>query len=300
MNHNAGAQAGLIGEYAPLHAPGNGSLDTTAHDAAAYSLHRKSALENGDKGRSYISGIENHQNQRAHHVGDRHHGNQLFGHRRNPLQAAHHHQRSNDHQQCAGDPIGDRESAFHIGGDGIDLTHVADAEAGQNTENTEKKRQHFTDGLAAPEAAQTVPQIVHGTAGPLPRGILPAVVDTKHVFGEIGHHTENRHNPHPEDGAGAAGHNGRGDTRDVTGADGRCQRRTQALELTDGTILFAGMGHNMLIPENGSNGVGKPVFDVAQLKSPGKQRHQYARAHQQHQHGNAPYKIVDFSVYLFH
>ena len=206
----------------------------------------------------------------------------------------------NDHQQGAGNPIGDPEGTLHIGGNGIDLAHVSDAEAGQNAENTEQECQHLTDGLAAPEAAQAVPQIVHGAARPLPRGILPAVVDTKHVFGKIGHHTENGHNPHPEDGAGTAGHDGRGYTRDITGADGRCQRRTQALELTDGTILFPGMGRNVLVLKNGANGVFKPVPDVAYLKPPGEQGHQHAGPHQQHQHGNTPHKIVDFPVYLFH
>ena len=56
------------------------------------------------------------------------------------------------------------------------------------------------------------------------------------------------------------------------------------------------MGRYVLVFENGANGMRHPEPEMAQLKALGQNRHQNAGAHQQHQHGQAPDKVVDLSV----
>ena len=131
--------------------------------------------------------------------------------------------------------------------------------------------------------AQTVGEVVHGTAGPLPCRILAAVVHPQHVLRKAGHHAQQGHDPHPEDGTRPAGDDGRGHAHDVAGADGARQRCTHALELADGHVLFAGVGGDLLVGEHRANGVPHPVAHPAELEAAGAQCHPQAGAEQQRQ-----------------
>ena len=300
MDHNAGAQACLVREDTPLHAPGHCRLDTGAHNAAAHGFHSEGSLKNRSKGRADILRVQDHQYQGPNHIYKGHHRHQFFRNGGNSLQAAHHHQGRHDHQQDAGNPIGDPKSAVHIRGNGIDLAHIANAEAGNHAEHAEGESQDLAQGFAAPKASQAIFQVVHGTAGPLPCLILPAVVDAQNIFGVVGHHAKNRHQPHPEDGSRAAGGNGGGDTRNIAGADGGGQSRTQALELADRPVLFVRVGRHMLVLKNSPDGMPQPVAEMGHLKPAREAGHQHTGADKQHQHGNTPDEAIDFSVDRLH
>ena len=296
MDHDAGAETCFIGKHAPLHAPGHSRLYPAAHNAATDGLHSKGTLEDGSESRQDAPVIHSNDGQCSNDIQQRHNRYQLFRDCRNALQASHDDQSCNGHQKHTRDPVGNGENRPHVGGNGIDLSHIANAEAGENAEYTEQQPQDFAQLLTAPEAAQAVPQIVHGPAGPLPCGILPAVVDAQNVLGEVRHHAENGHDPHPENGPGTACSNGRSNACDVACTDGGGQSGAKALELADRPVLLGSMGRYVLVFENGANGMRHPEPEMAQLKALGQNRHQNAGAHQQHQHGQAPDKVVDLSV----
>ena len=141
-------------------------------------------------------------------------------------------------------------------------------------------------------------QIVHGSSAPLSDFIFTPIVNTKDVFGEICHHTEEGDDPHPEDRARSARDDRRRDTCDITGTDRGCQGCTQTLELADGLILFCSVGRDMSICKNGTDGLGKPMLYVRDLEKPGQKCHQNSCSDQKDQHGKSPYKSVDRTVDL--
>ena len=152
-----------------------------------------------------------------------------------------------------------KESGFKIQGDLVDLTHVADTEGCQNGEDGKERSQDGADGLAVLVLAQTILQVVHSTAGPFAVHIAATEVDTQNVFGEIGHHTEESSEPHPEHSARAADDDGGRNTCDIAGADGSCQCSAQSLELGDG--LFVGfLGCIAAAHKKGTDGGAPPVL----------------------------------------
>ena len=136
------------------------------------------------------------------------------------------------------------ESRFNVGNDLVDLSHISDAERGENSENRKERRQYFSDGFAAFFAAEPVLQIVHCTAGPFAVCVLSSEVDTKYVFGEVGHHAEKGGNPHPENRSGTARNDGGGNSRNVPNADCCRKGSAQRLKLRNGGLVL-GVPRNM-------------------------------------------------------
>ena len=288
IDHNRRAKARLIGEGTALEAPGDGLADAVAQRTAAGSLQVEGALENGHEGCRDVACVHHHDDQRTGNVEQRHERHQLFGDRRHTLQAADDDERRDHHEGQTGDDGGHPEGSIHVAGNGVELAHVADAEGRQNAEAGKQHGQHLAQLLAALLCAQTVGEVVHGTAGPLAFFIFAAVVHTQHVLRKAGHHAQQRHDPHPEDGPRPAGDDGRGHAHDVAGADGARQRCTHALELADGHVLLAGVGGDVLVGKDGSDSVPEPVAHFAELEKSGAHRHDQAGAEQQRQTRRAP------------
>ena len=298
IDHDGRAKAGLVGERAPLEAPGQALADAVAQRAAACGLQVERAPEDGPECRRDVARVEHHDDDSTHDVEQCHEGHQFFGDSGHPLEAAQHDEGRDHHQRHARDEVGRVERGVHVARDGIDLAHVADAERCQNAETGKQHRQHLAQRFAAFLCAQAVGQVVHGTAGPLAFFIFAAVVHAQHVFRKAGHHTQNGHDPHPEDGARPARDDGRGHTHDVAGANGARQRRAHALELADGHVLFAGVGGDLLVGKHRANGVPHPVAHPAELEAAGAQCHPQAGAEQQRQPDGPPDDAVDHPVDL--
>ena len=298
MHHYRRAQPRLVGEDAPLHAPGYRILHRCAHHAAESRMAGKGALEDDAQGGKNPGGIHDNNHQGSQNIGKGHKGNQFFRHGGNAFQAAHHHQGCQCHQAHAGEPHGNLKYLLHIHGNGVDLAHIANAEGGNHAEAAEQHRQNPADFLIAGVASQAILQIVHSTAAPFTIFVLPAEIDAQYIFGVIGHHAENGNNPHPENRARPASGNGSRHAGDIAGANGGRQGGAEALELADGFILFGSVGGDVLIGKDAADGVLHPVAELGHLKRLGQKGHQDAGAHQHNQHGHTPNETVDSAVYL--
>ena len=204
MDHDGGAKARLVGEYAPLHALLNGQLHAVAHDAAAGGPEGESALEDRGKYRWHHFDVHDQNGNGANHINQHHKGHDFLRDGGDALQAAHDDQSAQNQQYNAADPCRHAEHRLHIARNGVDLSHIADAEGCQEAEQREGRRQNCADLLAALFRAKAVPQIVHGAAAPLALLVFPPVIDAQHILGVVGHHAEEGNDPHPEHRAGAA------------------------------------------------------------------------------------------------
>ena len=83
---------------------------------------------------------------------------------------------------------------------------------------------------------------------------------------------------------------------DVAGADGACQRRTHALELADGHVFLAGVGGDVLIGKNSTDGMLEPVAHPPELEKAGADAEPQAGAEQQCQTERPPDEAVDHIV----
>lgn len=116
----------------------------------------------------------------------------------------------------------------------VDLEEVAAEEA----EEQDHEGGQDGEGLAAAAEAvdETLGEIVHRTAGNDSVGVHLAVLHAEGDLDELGGHTEQAAEDHPEGGSGAADRDGDGDTGDVAEADGSGNGGGQRLEVVD----FAG------------------------------------------------------------
>ena len=296
VNHDGGAEAGLVGENAPLEAPGHGLGDHGPADAAGGGFKVEGAGKNGSEGRRNPADVHADDDQGADDKEDGHEGHDALVGGGDPLQPADNHQRQKHDDHDAGDQIhragirgNQRVDAL---GDGSHLAHVADAEGSQHREDGEQHGQHRAGNLAVLHLADAVLQIVHGAAAPFAPLIPAAEEKAQHVFRIIGHHADDGGDPHPENGAGAAHGNGVGHAGDVSRADGGGQGGAQGLELGDGMPVVA-VANSFFLLEQTPDGVGPHVAEAAELEEPGQHGHQNAGADQEHQRGNAPDHAVD-------
>ena len=298
MGNRRGAKAGLVGEHAPLDAPLDAELDGHAGGAAGDSLRGERTAEDQTKHPGQLAGVGDQNDQAGNDVDEGHEGHQLLGDTADALDAAQEHHAHNDHQHHAQHQV-DGAGAVRRGGDegldgGVDgvgdvayLHRVADAEGGQAAEDTKDHRQPL------PVLAQAVLDVVHGAAHPVAVLVPLTELHGQGNFGVLGTHTDEGSDPQPEDGARAAQGDSGGDTSNVAGAHGAGQGGGHGLE--GGHLTLAGCG----FVEDLADGVLHGVAELAELHATGAQGHQDARAHQQDQHGNAPYESVDRTVNAF-
>ena len=290
VDHDRGTKAGFIGEDAALHAHLHGQGDAGTDNASRDRLQGKGALDNGDKDSGHHSNVHDDDHEGSEEIEDDHERHQLLRKGRDPLKAADDDQGDRKEQEDTDCQVGDAESMVHVFNHTVDLAHIADPEGSEQTEAGKKNSQKSTDGFAVFPAAETVAEIVHGSADPLSLSVLPAVKDTQDILRKIGHHAEKGDQPHPEDRAGSAGGNSACHTDDISGADRGGQGCAQGLELGDGSVF--GMGCDTLLAEDLADGMADPVGEVGNLVEPGKTGHQNAREAQQDQGRPAPYETV--------
>ena len=147
-------------------------------------------------------------------------------------------------------------------------------------------------GQFAVALAQTVPQVVHRAARPLAVLVAAAVVDTQEILREVGHHTEEGGDPHPEHGTGAARDDGGGYARDVTRTDGGGQGGAEGLELGNGLAVGL-LGGVAVLLEHAGDGVLPPVTHVNDLEHLGAHGQKDTRTDEQDEAGKTPDRAVD-------
>ena len=298
VDHDGGAETGFVGEGTALEAPCDGLADAVAQRTAACGVQVEGTPEDGGKCCRDIACVEHYDHKCACNVEQRHQRHQLLGDSGHPLQSANDDEGCDHHQAQAGDESRHAEGGVHVAGNGIDLAHVADAEGCKDAEAGKQHRQRSADLPTALFRAQTIGEVVHGTARPLALFVFAAVVDAQHILGKAGHHAKQCHDPHPEDGTRAAGDDGRCHTYDVAGADGARQRRAHALELADGHVLLAGVRGDVLVGEDRTDGVPEPVAHFTELEKARAGAHPEAGAEQQRQTKGPPHHTVDGVVHL--
>ena len=296
VDHDRRAEAGFVGERAALEAPGDGLADAVAQRAAACSVEVECTLEDRRQCRRDIARVHDHDDERTCNIEQCHQRHQLFRDSGHPLESADDDEGRHRHQRKAGGEVWQMEGRVHVAGNGVYLAHVADPERREDAEAGKQDSQHPAHRPTAGLCTQTVGQIIHRAAVPLAFFVLAAVVDAQHVLRKAGHHAQKGHDPHPEDGARAAGDDGRGHAHDVAGADGACQCRTHALELADGHVFLAGVGGDVLIGKNSTNGMLEPVAHPPELEKAGADAEPQAGAEQQCQTERPPDEAVDHIV----
>ena len=123
-------------------------------------------------------------------------------------------------------------------------------------------------------------QVVHGSAAHLAAGIGHAVADAEHRLRVLRRHPDQTGDPHPEERSRTPHRDRRRDSRDVAGADGRCQRRHERLVVRD-----VSLGADLL-PLDQREPQRRP--QRAELKATEHDRQVEAGAHQQDQERPTP------------
>lgn len=282
--NGGGAETGFVGEDAPGNAPAHG-LEHTGHDSAAYAARHRLRGEShpeylGEPGGN--GGDVHHDDaQGGKEVEDGHGGHQDGGHLADGLNALYQHQQGKDGEEHSRHPGGESEGSFQGRGDGVGLSHVADAEGGNDGEDGEGRRQKRADSLVG----EAVLHGVHGAAAHFADAVGFPIFYGQHRFGVFGGKAEGRGDPHPDQSAGASQDQGGADAHDVAGADGGGQGGHQGLE--GGDVPFG------LIPllKNFADGVGQ--IAPGQEFQPDGQVH--AGTHQKEKHDRPPDEAVDLA-----
>ena len=220
-----GTHTGLIGEQAALGALADSGLDGVAEATADDGLRLERILEDHAEGGGDVLDAGDEDRQTAQQEDTGHDGNELLRHGGQPLHAAQEDNGANDHQHDAHDPGGNAEGRLHGGADGVGLHHAAHEAQRQNDRHGEEACKEL-----AKAALERRGDVVHGAA--LDVAVRPhdAGILGQRGLCVDGGHAEESDDPHPKDGAGAAGEDRAGGTHDVAGTHLRGDGGGQRLE----------------------------------------------------------------------
>ena len=301
MGDGGRAEAGLVGEDAAGDALLHDGFERNADRAAESGLDGEGVAEDQTECLTDVLDVYDQNDERGQNVNNRHNGHQLFGDLADALHAADNDEGDNDGGDHADDDAGhghglaeqhDRRGLYIAaegvnggvdgGGDGVDLGHVADAEGGDETEHTED------GGEPAPTLAEAVLDVVHRAADPVALLVAFTVLHGEQNLGILGDHAEQGGDPHPEHGAGAAGHDCAGNAGNIARADGGGERGGHSLERRDLSVTC-------LLPlEDFTKSVSHPVADPGKLNETYADAQVHACADQKNQHDGTPCKAVYF------
>ena len=216
------AQAGFIGEAASGNAVTHGVHNgdgNGAEDAAADSLRIEGHHEDQIEAVRYVLDINKNADNACDDVEHSHTGNNDRGNFGNCLDTAYDDDERQDGENHAADFQRNAEDCLHSSGNGVCLGHVADTERSDDREECEEE----TEGAAGHFIFEAVFHGEHGAALHFTFGIHFTVFNSQHAFGEFGGEAEACGNPHPYQGARAAGEHGGGNAYNIAGADGGSQ-----------------------------------------------------------------------------
>ena len=209
-----GAHTGLVGEQAALGTLRNRGLDGVAETAADDGLGLEGILEDHADGGGNVLDADDQDDQAAEQEDGRHDGDDLFRDGGETLHAAEEDEAADRDEDDADDPGGNAKGGLHRGANGVGLNHAAE----------ETERQRDGDGEEASE--ELAEAALKGRRDVVDRAALDVAVlfDDAGLLGERRFrvdrgHAEEGDDPHPEDGAGAAGQDRAGRADDVARAD---------------------------------------------------------------------------------
>ena len=295
MGHGCGAQARLVGENAPLHTPADHQKHR-AHRAAGDSVGGEGAHKNIVEHLGQGIRVVHDDRQAGQDVDHRHEGHQLLRHSPQALHAAEEHngrqhgQHNAQHQVQRLLPGKIRLESQNCRVDGpynvAGLNGVARSQRSQGRENAKEDAQPF------PVLSQTVFNIVHGAAHPVPVLVPLPELDRQEHLRILGGHANEGRDPQPKQRTRAAQGHRSGDAGDVSRAHRAGQGRGNGLE-----------GGNLPLPRVGfvkdfADGILHGIAELPELQSPVPHGHENPDADEQHQHGGAPHKAVHRTVDL--
>ena len=208
-----GAHTGFVGEQAPGHAVPHGLPHTQAQSAAKHRLGIKGAHKDGAHGGEQGLVVDAQDDDAAYNVEQSHDGDDLLREGGNTPHTAQEDKGGNDSHHHAHRQFGNAKGGVEGVADGVGLDHIAHKAKGQDDGDGKEAGQELAE--LAPEGC---PDVVQGAAGDMAVGIGGAEPLSQHRLGIDGGHAEEGGQPHPEDGAGAAGIQGGGAAGDVAGA----------------------------------------------------------------------------------
>ncbi len=309
VNHDRRAKTRLVRENAALEALRHRLFDENADPTAKEGGRRKGKLEDRNEHRANLADVDANDDERAEDVNDSHDRNNDLGKAGNTLQPADDNEGADDKQENAKQQVDDidigagdhaeagvlEEGGVHVKNDLIDLRHVSDTEGSKDGKAREEDRQDLRGRrkpLLAVALAKPVAQIIHRATRPLAVLVAAAVVDAEQVFREVGHHSEEGGEPHPENRAGATRYDRGGNARDISRADRGGKGGAKRMELRD--ALFVGLlGAFAVLFKDTGDGLLPPMPDVPHLKDLGEHGQQNAGTDEKDEAGKTPYRAVD-------
>ena len=225
-----GAKAGLVGEDAARDAVLYGHHDRGAGEAAGGCGTREGvADDHGDGGRDLVE-VEDDQAEADGDIRQGHERHDTRGDLGDALQAAERDGGDEDGQDDVRREFREAEGNLHAVDDGVDLREGADAEVSDTDAGEREERRE-----RLPLLAHAVADVEHRAAGNLALLVDGAEFDGQEAFRILRGHAEEGSDPHPEDGAGAADLDGRGDADDVARADRGGEGDAEGFEARDVT-----------------------------------------------------------------
>ena len=291
------AQPRLAGKAAAHKPPADGRRRAAAHHAAPGRPQAECAPQDAVQGRRQGGRMGQDDEGRPGQVKRRHQGHQPAGGRGHPFHPAQQDQGGDGGQSRPRQGRGEAEGPLQAAGNGVHLGEVADAEGGQQAEQGESPRQSPPQGAAMGLCPQPGRKVVHRAAVPAAAPKAP-VSQAQQVFGVGGHHPEQGHHPHPEDGPRPAACKGRAHPDHAAGADGGPQGGAEALERADAArFLLREVG---AAPQDDPQRLPQPEGQAGQLKKAGPHRQPDPGRGQQPHPRRAPERRVHRIQQLHH
>lgn len=219
------ALACLIGINAALHAPGDGG----AKHAAQNGIHAEGAREDEPEDMRNLLIVDADDDDGDNDVGLRHEGNDDARELGDASQAAENNEAEKRRDNCRSDRRLNLKSLRPGGGNRVALNTGAEKDRSEDRND----REGPGIGLAV-EAFFNI----KGRAAAVLSVNLFLIYLTERRFHKGGRGAEEGNHPHPEQGAGAAEADGRGDASDVARADAACKRHGERLEAREPDVVF--------------------------------------------------------------
>ncbi len=231
-----GAHACFIGEEASFDALADGRFDGRTEGTAQECVGHKGVFEDHGEGFWDIFKVDAEDHKAENQVEDSHQGDDLFGHRRDPLNAADEDDGTEHCQHQADDPRCDMEGSRGGFRDGVGLNHGAHEAQCQDNGHCEEAGQKLAEFVL-----ECVFNIVDGASENGAVLLHHAGLLCQDCLCIDGCHAEEGDDPHPEDGTRAADENGTARTDNIACAylcrNGGCQ----CLEGRESALFFAAL-----------------------------------------------------------
>ena len=223
----------FVGEQAALGTLADGSLNACAKGTAQDGLRLESILEDHAERSGQILDAGNQDHQASQQEDGSHNRHQLFTNSCQALHTAQENDTADNYQNDTNDPGRNAKGRLKGRADGIGLHHASHEAQSQNDGNREETGQEFTK-----TALKSGSNVINRTAVDRAVFVNNAGLLCQSCLRINRSHAQECDDPHPEDGAGAAGQDGAGCANDVTGTHLGRNGSRQSLERGHAALLL--------------------------------------------------------------